>query len=384
MSAEVERRYANIRRALADAGLDACLVCGSEYTGFDGAVLYVSGFQIVHRYAYVLIPLDEEPTLVCPSEARYVGEHGASWIDDQVFAEAPGKWLRDRFRERGWRRVGVHGLDYVMTVRDFRALSAGDTELLAFDEQFDLARAVKSEAELRSVRESMRINEEGFRRVLEAYEPGKTEAEIMAPSASYFVAAGTGRHAMNMVLSGERGRSLPEFKIASETRRVAPDDLLLYSLEIAGPGGHWVEFSRALIAGEPSETTAAMAEAYAEYGEAITGAMRDGATAHDVHRAASQPFLERGYSLGHVTGHSIGMTMIEHPRIGEGIEVELRENMVFSCHPHVIAENGSTLYMQDTFLIGKSTGEPLSQVPLRLFGGSESRARGSRLGSSPA
>jgi Xaa-Pro aminopeptidase len=373
MNAEVERRYGNIGRAVAEAGLDACLVCGSEYTGFDGAVLYVSGFQIVHRYAYVLLPLAGEPTLVCPSEARYVGEHGASWIEDQVFAEAPGEWLRDRFRESRWRRVGVHGLDYVMTVRDFRALASGETELVRFDEQFDLARAVKSEEELRSVRESMSINEEGFWRVLEAYEPGRTEAEIMAPSASYFVAAGTGRHAMNMVLSGAAGRSLPEFKIPSQTRRVQPDDLLLYSLEIAGPGGHWVEFSRGLIAAKPSATTRSMAEAYAEYGEAVCGAMRDGATAHDVHRAASRPFLERGYSLGHVTGHSIGMTMIEHPRIGEGIDVELRENMVFSCHPHVIAEDGSTLYMQDTFRIGKSAGESLSQVPLRLFSGSESR-----------
>jgi Xaa-Pro dipeptidase len=371
VSAEIERRYGSIRRALEEAELEGCLVCGSEYTGFDGAVLYVSGFRIVHRYAYVLLPLDGEPTLVCPSEARYVGEHGASWIEDQVFAEAPGEWLRERFRDQGWRRVGVHGLDYVMTVRDFRSLAEGDTELVPFDEQFDLARAVKSEAELESVRESMRINEEGFRRVLAAYDPGRTEAEIMAPSASYFVAVGTGRHAMNMVLSGERGRSLPEFKIPSETRRVEADDLLLYSLEIAGPGGHWVEFSRALIAGEPSATTKVMAEAYGEYGEAIRGALREGATAHDVHRAASQPFLERGYSLGHVTGHSIGMTMIEHPRIGEGIEVELRENMVFSCHPHVIAEDGSTLYMQDTFRIGKSEGEPLSQLPLRLFSGSE-------------
>ena len=371
---DVDRRYGNIRRALAESGLAACVVSGSEYTGFDGAVLYVSGFQIVHRYAYVLLPLDSEPTLVCPSEARYVGEHGASWIQDQVFAETPGEWLRERFRQRGWKRVGVYGLDYVMAVRDFRALAAGETELVGFDEQFDLARAVKSEEELRSVRASMSINEEGFWRVLESYAPGRTEAEIMAPSASYFVAAGTGRHAMNMVLSGERGRSLPEFKIPSETRRVREDDLLLYSLEIAGPGGHWVEFSRALIAGKPSATTAAMAEAYAEYGDAIRSAMRDGTTAHDVHRAASKPFLERGYSLGHVTGHSIGMTMIEHPRIGEGMDVELRENMVFSCHPHVIAEDGSTLYMQDTFRIGSSEGESLSRLPLRLFSGSESRA----------
>ena len=47
--------------------------------------------------------------------------------------------------------------------------------------------------------------------------------------------------------------------------------------------------------------------------------------------------------------------------------------MVFSCHPHAIAEDGSTLYMQDTFRIGKTEGEPLSRVPLQLFSGSESR-----------
>ena len=29
---------------------------GSEYTGFEGAVTYLSGFVIVHRYAYVLLP----------------------------------------------------------------------------------------------------------------------------------------------------------------------------------------------------------------------------------------------------------------------------------------------------------------------------------------
>ena len=57
---------------------------------------YLSGFQIVHRYAYVLLPLDGEPTIVFPTEARYVGEHGTSWIEDQVFADRPGEWLADR------------------------------------------------------------------------------------------------------------------------------------------------------------------------------------------------------------------------------------------------------------------------------------------------
>jgi len=54
-ASEIERRYANVRAALDEAGLDAVIVCGSEYTGFEGAVTYMSGFQIVHRYAYVQI-----------------------------------------------------------------------------------------------------------------------------------------------------------------------------------------------------------------------------------------------------------------------------------------------------------------------------------------
>ena len=29
------------------AGLDALIVCGNQYAGFEGAALYVSGFEIV-------------------------------------------------------------------------------------------------------------------------------------------------------------------------------------------------------------------------------------------------------------------------------------------------------------------------------------------------
>jgi Xaa-Pro aminopeptidase len=371
-NAEIDRRRHAIRETIEREDVDALVVSGSEYTGFDGAVLYLSGFQIVHRYAYVVVPRDGEPALAFPSEARYVGEHDETWIEERAFADTPGEWIRRRAEERGWQRLGVYGLDYVMNVRDYRALSAGSPELVPFDEPFDLARAVKSDEELESVRESVRINEEGFWTVLEAYEPGRTEAEIMAPGAARFVELGTGRHAMNMVLApGASGAARPEFVIPSETRRVEPDDLLLYSLEIAGPGGHWAEVSRPIMRGRPSSETAAMMEAYEEYGEAARASMREGATAHDVHVACSEPFRRRGFQLGHVTGHSIGMTMIEYPRIGEGNETELRENMVFSMHPHVIAADGSCLYMQETWRIGRDGGEQLSSLRLAIFDGSE-------------
>src|SRR5436190_13000677 len=337
---EMQRRYSAVREQMQAHDVDTLIVSGSEYTGFDGAVAYMSGFQIVHRYAYVLVPLEGEPAIVFPSEARYVGFHDSSRVEERVFADTPGEWLRDRVA--GARRVAVYGLDYVMNVRDYRALAEGSFEIVGFDQAFDAARAVKSEAELESVREAVHINEEGFWEVLRAYAPGKTEAEIMAPAAARFVELGTGRHAMNMVLAqGPRGGARPEFVIPSETRRVTPDDLLLYSLEIGGPSGHWAEVSRPILAGEPSPETAKMMEAYVEYGEIARRTMRDGSTAHDVHMAVSKPFRDRGLALGHVTGHSIGMPMIEHPRVVEENDTVLRENMSFSMDPQAIAAYGS-------------------------------------------
>src|SRR3954466_14049884 len=141
---EIERRYALVREAAARDGFDAVLVCGNEYTGFEGAVTYLSGFVIVHRYAYVLLPVDGDPSIVFPTEARYVGEHGTSWIDEQVFVDRPGEWIADRVRGK---RVAVYGLDYVMAVRDYTAI-ADASELVGWDVSFDHARMVKSELEL--------------------------------------------------------------------------------------------------------------------------------------------------------------------------------------------------------------------------------------------
>jgi Xaa-Pro dipeptidase len=360
---EIERRYGLVRAAMDEHHLDAMLVCGSEYTGFEGAVTYLSGFTIVHRYAYVLLPREGEPTIVFPAEARYVGEHGTSWIEDQVFVDRPGQWIGDRCAAL---RVGVYGLDYVMAVRDFEATHLR-VEFVPFDVEFDLARAVKSDEELDSVRDSVRINTAGFWAFLDAYEPGKTAAEVLAPAERLFVEEGCGRLTMNMVLVG------PEFVMAR--RDIVLGEFCIPSLEVAGPGGHWVEVSRAL--GKPNAEVERMLEAYEEYFEAARSKLRAGATAHDAHRAVSKGFGDRGYRLGHVTGHSIGMTMIEHPKIGEGIDVELRENMVFSMHPHVIADNGrDCLYMQDTWLVTPQGGEPLAGLPIRVFGAGESGPSG--------
>ena len=214
---DVDRRYRVVREAMERDGLDAVIVAGSEYTGFEGSVTWMSGFVIVHRYAYVLLPLEGDPTIVFPREATYVGEHGTTWIEENVFVDKPGDWLADRVRGK---KVGVYGLDYAMTVRDYAALAPA-AELVNWDVAFDHARAVKSDYEVASVKESVRVNAEGFWVFLENFAPGKSEQEVLAECERYFVEQGCGRQTMDMVLSGPNGAALPEFRIAGPRRFTA-------------------------------------------------------------------------------------------------------------------------------------------------------------------
>ena len=375
---EIERRYKNVRSRMEEAGLDALLICGNQYAGFEGAVFYMSGFEIVHRYVYVLFPLEGEPTLVFPREARWIGDKGKPWVKDHVWPEVPGQWISEVVRERQWKKLGVYGMNFVMAVRDYRELSNGSLELVPFDTQFDMARAVKSEEELAEVRDAMDIILDGFWALVGAYAPGKTEAEIMAPAVERFFARGAGPRMMNILLSGTHGEAEAFFKVPGK-RVVEANDLLLYSLEITGAGGYWVEFSRPLLRGKPSATTQRMADAYPVALEAARKQMRTGELASNVHRVVAETFSKHGFALGHLSGHSIGTTMLEYPAIGARCEVPLEENMIFSLHPQVVDRDGKVcLYTQDTYRVGKTEGECLAQVPWKFFAGQETPQSASR------
>jgi len=373
---EIDRRYKNIRAAMEREGLDALVVCGNQYAGFEGAVLYVSGFEIVHRYVYVVLPLEGEPTLVFPREARWIGDKVKPWVKEHVWPDVPGQWISDNARERGWKRVGVYGMNFIMAVRDYRELAKAPFEMVPFDFEFDMARAVKSEEELAEVRDAMDIIVDGFWALVAAYEPGKTEAEIMAPAVERFFARGAGPRMMNILLSGARGEAEASFKVPGH-RVTAVDDLLLYSLEVTGAGGYWVEFSRPLIRGKLSPRTQAMADAYPHALEAAKKLMCAGELASNVHRVVAETFAKHGFALGHLSGHSIGTTMLEYPAIGAKSDVRLQENMIFSVHPQVVDKDGKVcLYTQDTYRIGNTEGECLADVPWKFFTGAERKQKG--------
>ena len=83
-----------------EQGIDALIVCGNQYAGFEGAVFYASGFEIVHRYVYVLIPLTGEPTLLFPQEARWIGDKKKPFVQQKVWTDILGPLAANVHRTR--------------------------------------------------------------------------------------------------------------------------------------------------------------------------------------------------------------------------------------------------------------------------------------------
>ncbi len=372
---EIDRRYNNVRAAMANHGLDALVVSGSEYSGFEGAIRYLSGFLILHRYAYVVIPLEGDPIAVFPKEATWVGDHSTSFIARRELPLHCGEWMADYLKSQGAGKVGLYGMEYIMNVRDYKALAAGGFDLIDFDIPFDYARAQKSDEEIASVRHSMEINKRGVLEVIKAYQPGKTEAELMGVAENVFSAAGCARNTMDMVQIGPNGSLLPQM-VFPTNRPLQDSDGIMYGLEISGEGGHWVEYSRPMMPNGMDAITRDMMDAQQEFHALVRENMKAGRTAAEVHKQCMTPFVERGYRSGHVCGHSIGMTMIEMPRIGEGFDFVLPENMVCSMHPHVMNEERThSLYFQETYRVTADGGEPLSGTAIEVYDGSETELK---------
>lgn len=369
--AEIDRRYRNVRAAMEQHGLDALVICGNEYTGFEGAIRYMAGFHILHRYAYVVVTLNDDPVVIFPKEATWVGDHSATFVKRRELPVHCGEWMTDYLKGRRAKKVGVYGLEYIINVRDYKALASADFELVDFDIPFDYARAQKSDEEIASVRHSMEINKQGVLDVIKAYRPGITEGALMGVAEQTFASLGCARNTMDMVQMGPNGSLRPQM-VFPTNRPLQDSDGMMYGLEIAGEGGHWVEYSRPLMPNGMDAITQDMMDAQQEFHVLVREHMKAGRTAEQVHKICMQPFVDRGYRSGHVCGHSIGMTMIEMPRIGEGFDFVLPENMVCSMHPHVMNEERThSLYFQETYRVTAAGGEPLSGTAIRAYDGTE-------------
>jgi Xaa-Pro dipeptidase len=223
--------------------------------------------------------------------------------------------------------------------------------------QLARARAVKDEDEIALLRAALELCDAGQRAAREHARPGMTELDLWAlVRAAMERAAGERIPVLADLVAGPR---TAEVGGLPGGRVLADGELVLCDL-VPRRGGYWGDSCSTFAVGEPSaDARARHRAAMGALGRAIE-AVRPGVVAGDL-----DALVRPGLDYPHHTGHGLGTTFHEEPRIVPGSTVLLEPGMVIALEPGSYGE-GEGVRVEQIVLVTSDGCEVLSGHELAL------------------
>ncbi len=193
--AEYARRYAAMRGKMRELELDAAVVPGGpSHWSFGGGMLWLSGHWEWHALAaYVLVPLEGEPTLIYSMGGTHIEaiRRATSNALSDVRSSRGGKYAEvmvERLKELGLEdgRIGLLEIDPrhedYLPVNQYNALRAGlpNAEFVFTVGIMHELLSVHSPEELDAVRRSGQLCQTALEALAERAKPGVTEQQLRA------------------------------------------------------------------------------------------------------------------------------------------------------------------------------------------------------------
>ena len=376
--AERARRAEALQSIIVELDLDVLLLAANDYRGHKGTLRWVADYNLAHRYGYAVVPAGGEPELLLP--LNLAAARSGGWNVKVRYARDMSTGIPERLRELGpLRRIGIVGLGQVMKVADYLALREAfpDAELVDAQQAFERVRTRKSPEEQEGLRESAAITDACFERLVELVRPGVTERELGAAMYERCYALGGEDPLFLSMYPESPGDGTVGGKFGPPGDRILqPGDVHIFSFELIGTMGYWVELARMIVLGEPDELQVRMNAAVAAGMEAGRVQMRPGQRPDQVQRAILDAVAAHGTWSSYWSGHGLGQDVIEEPWLGLEIVQTgdvaspwtLEEGMALSNHPYAVdLEERAIAYMADSYIVREGGGEVLSKHPLDLY-----------------
>ncbi|NHC43251.1 aminopeptidase P family protein [Bacillus sp. MM2020_1] len=374
---EREHRLSRVRSILKEKGYKGMIFVADSYLGKKGSLRYLFDNHLIHRYGYGLV-LEEAQHQILPSGLHWCTDRR---VPDTLFPKDHEilevvRMLKQNNITDGV--VGVIGLNNTMKLEDYTYLKQELPEIQWVDASvaFEEVRSIKSKMEIEGVKEANRIIEAGFDSIIKHIRPGMTEEEAVSIAYSTVHALGA-KDTLFLTLSSEEPGAVEPIFLNPRPRVIKENDYLIVSLEITGPSGHWVEHSRMFCFGHRDEEMERLARLVAKGIDYAEKTMKPGVKVTDIQEELEKMAAEAGTVCGHLTGHGIGMDVIERPFVARqtgtsfiGVEVPgeedepllyLKEGMVISFHPQIMnPDMKKSAYMSDVFIITENGAKRLS------------------------
>lgn len=248
------------------------------------------------------------------------------------------------------------------------ALAGEGIRIVDAQEPVEMARAIKSDEEVKCVRASLRATEIGVGRLRDAVRPGLTEVQLWSVLHQAVVAQNGDYVETRLLNSGPRTN--PWFQEASP-RVIGENELICLDTDVVGCYGYYSDFSRTFHAG-PGKPTSAQRDLYKTAHEQVhhnLGILEPGISFREYSERAwdvPERYHDQRYYL---SAHGCGMTG-EYPYLyhkadfGEaGYDGEVLPGMTLCVESFIGGQDGEGVKLEQQALITETGVELLSQFP---------------------
>ncbi|KUO95467.1 M24 family metallopeptidase [Ferroacidibacillus organovorans] len=342
---------------------DLVLTPGASFRYLSGLSMHAS-----ERLTLLFVNKSGEKSALLPElEAESARSADLLHIETYRDEEGPLRALRNLTQKMGFTSETVLGYE-AQTIRmfEYQALTgASEVTFRAADDALTAIRLIKRDDELAKIRRAAQIVDGALERSLPLFKVGMTELDVAAELEYQMRKLGSeGTPFATIACAGPRGALPHGGPTLSEIKR---GDLVVldYGAKI---DGYAADTTRTVSFGVPSEEALSIYEVVKMAQAAAVNAVKPGAVAQDVDRAARKVIQKAGLGayFTHRTGHGLGLDVHEYPSMMEGNELILAPGMVFTVEPGVYLPNKFGIRIEDDVCVTEAGVEVLTQFTREL------------------
>lgn len=384
-----EKKLERIRDRMRTDGFSALVLRVPEN------VSYVSDLWPGRGLSYLIFPLQADPILIHP-----IGETLPwTWVKDvrrytwetyEHLGESLSVGIAEVEKglaelgvstgtigiEEGWEHLLGTPLRYETTVTGSKTTEAlrlrlTSLELRDASRLLVQSRAIKTELEVRALKNANRIARVGLETFERNLKPGLTEVELSSRIEHAIVTQGITRFrarrvvACAFVASGPTTAEAYKYVIGNSRRKMRRGDLVMLELDVIADG-YSSDTTRTFVVGKPSKRQRILLEAVLDSESSAIKAIKPGVSGAEIAQLSNDIFRKHGLSqyLVHRLGHGIGVAVHE-PIPGLHVESKdlLEPGMVHSVEPGIYGEKIGGIRIEDDILDTKSGSQYLSNFP---------------------
>lgn len=265
----------------------------------------------------------------------------------------------------GIKRLGVE--KEFMTCSDYEKLCAKvSSEFCSADNFIKNIRAVKSAAEVDSIRHAQRIAETALERVLPNIKEGVRECDIAAELVYQMYLNGGEKVSFDPIVVSGRNSSLPHGNPTD--KKVAAGDFVTMDFGCKF-NGYCSDMTRTVAVGFADEQMKLVYDTVLAAQQAGIDAARAGVPCRDIDAAARNVIERAGFGkfFGHSLGHGVGVEIHEQPYLSPVHSEPLPEGSVVTSEPGIYLPYKFGVRIEDMLYIRADGAENLTAAPKQLM-----------------